>query len=349
MIRVTLRDLAFRRRQFAIAVVGATLVLAMALVLSGLSGGFRAEARKTVAGFGAQHWIVRAGATGPFSSASALPGDVVREVAATPGITAAQPMILLREAVRYRSSTLHVNVLGHAVGALGQPPLSSGRAEAAPGEVVIDKRAGIGIGRTFTMAGRPFVVVGRTSGRSALGGVPDLYLSIGDARALAYGGRELETAVIADGDTRALPSDLAVVTPSTASADLLSYMSAGVKAIDNLRVFLWVVASTVIGVVMYLSTLERLRDFAVLKAIGWTSGRLFAGLAVQGIAVAITAAALAAAIANLLAPLLPLPSVIPRSAFAALPAVALGVGLLASLAGLRRAIAVDPALAFGSR
>ena len=35
MLRVTLRDLAFRRRQFAIAVVGATLVLAMALVLSG--------------------------------------------------------------------------------------------------------------------------------------------------------------------------------------------------------------------------------------------------------------------------------------------------------------------------
>ena len=32
-----------------------------------------------------------------------------------------------------------------------------------------------------------------------------------------------------------------------------------------------------------------------------------------------------------------------------LPAVAVGVGLLASLAGLRRAIAVDPALAFGSR
>src|SRR5690348_9674687 len=99
MLRVTLRDLAFRRRQFAIAVVGATLVLAMALVLSGLSGGFRAEARATVTGFGAEHWIVRTGATGPFSSASALPGDVVREVAATPGITAAQPMILLRESV----------------------------------------------------------------------------------------------------------------------------------------------------------------------------------------------------------------------------------------------------------
>lgn len=349
MLRVTLRDLTFRRRQFAIAVVGATLVLAMALVLSGLSGGFRAEARKTVVGFGAQHWIVRAGATGPFSSASAMPGDVVRQVAATPGITAAEPMILLREAVFYRSHKLHVNVLGHAVGALGEPPLSSGRHAAAPGEAVVDNRAHIGTGHTFTMAGRQFVVVGHTSGRSALGGVPDLYLPIDAVRSLAFGGRDLETAVIANGDTRALPAEFVSVTPAAASADLLSYMSAGVKAIDNLRVFLWIVAATVIGVVMYLSTLERVRDFAVLKAIGWSSGRLFAGLAVQGVAVAIAAAAFAAAIANLLAPLLPLPSVIPASAFAALPAVAVGVGLLASLAGLRRAVGVDPALAFGSR
>ncbi len=119
MLRVTLRDLTFRRRQFAIAVVGATLVLAMALVLSGLSGGFRAEARGTVVGFGADEWIVHAGATGPFSSASALPGDAVRAVAASPGITEAEPMILLREAVFYGPNKLHVNVLGHAMGKLG--------------------------------------------------------------------------------------------------------------------------------------------------------------------------------------------------------------------------------------
>ncbi len=214
---------------------------------------------------------------------------------------------------------------------------------------MIDNRAHIGVGRSFTMAGRQFVVVGHTSGRSALGGVPNLYLPIDVVRSLAFGGRELETAVIAKGNPSALPPGYAAVSNKAASSDLLSYLSSGVKAIDNLRVFLWVVAAAVIGIVMYLSTLERLRDFAVLKAIGWTSARLFAGLAVQGVAVAVAAAAMAAAIANLLAPLMPLPSVIPASAFAALPAVAVGVGLLASLAGLRRAIAVDPALAFGSR
>ena len=349
MLRVTLRDLLFRKRQFAIAVVGATLVLSMALVLSGLSGGFRAEARSTVDGFGADAWVVHVGATGPFSSASALPGDDVRRVAATPGVTRAAPFVLLREAARQPSRTFHVNVFGHAVGTLGQPPVTSGRRVAAPGEAVVDRRTGMKVGDTFVMAGRTFTAVGRTSGLTALAGVPNLYVSIDDVRAMAFGGRELETAVIATGHPRGLPPDLVAMSPRAARADLLSYLSSGVTAIDNLRIFLWVVAAMVIGVVMYLSTLERLRDFAVLKAIGWTSGRLFAGLAMQGVVVALTAAALAAGMANLLTPMMPLRSDIPASAFAVLPGVAVFVGLLASLAGLRRAVSVDPALAFGSR
>ena len=48
-----------------------------------------------------------------------------------------------------------------------------------------------------------------------------------------------------------------------------------------------------------------------------------------------------------LAPLFPMVVVIPMHAYLALPAIAIAVGLLASVAGLRRAVAVDPALAFG--
>jgi hypothetical protein len=39
--------------------------------------------------------------------------------------------------------------------------------------------------------------------------------------------------------------------------------------------------------------------------------------------------------------------VVPLRAYLALPVIAIAIGLLASVAGLRRAVAVDPALAFG--
>jgi putative ABC transport system permease protein len=52
-------------------------------------------------------------------------------------------------------------------------------------------------------------------------------------------------------------------------------------------------------------------------------------------------------LAQLLAPLFPMIVVVPAYAYISLPLVAIVIGLLASLAGLRRAVAVDPALAFG--
>jgi putative ABC transport system permease protein len=51
--------------------------------------------------------------------------------------------------------------------------------------------------------------------------------------------------------------------------------------------------------------------------------------------------------AQLLAPMFPMTVVVPAGAYLALPVVALVIGLLASAAGLRRAVSVDPALAFG--
>jgi putative ABC transport system permease protein len=110
---------------------------------------------------------------------------------------------------------------------------------------------------------------------------------------------------------------------------------------------LWIVAVLIVGSLVYLSTLERLRDFAVFKAIGVPTRSILAGLALQAIIVALLAAALGVILAQLLAPLFPMTVVMPMRAYLALPAIAIAVGLLASAAGLRRAVAVDPALAFG--
>jgi putative ABC transport system permease protein len=74
---------------------------------------------------------------------------------------------------------------------------------------------------------------------------------------------------------------------------------------------------------------------------------ILAGLALQAVVVALLAAALGVALSQLLAPLFPMTVVVPIRAYLALPVIAIVIGLLASVAGLRRAVAVDPALAFG--
>jgi putative ABC transport system permease protein len=97
---------------------------------------------------------------------------------------------------------------------------------------------------------------------------------------------------------------------------------------------------------MYVTARERTRDFAVLKALGCSSGLLYLGLALQAVLVALVAAAIAAVIANFMTRLFAQPVDLPTSAFVTLPVSALVVGLVASLAALRRAVSADPAKAF---
>jgi hypothetical protein len=60
MFAITLADLRFRYRQFLIAVVGTGVVLAMAVMLSGLADGSRSEIRDTVGAVGADRWVLSA-------------------------------------------------------------------------------------------------------------------------------------------------------------------------------------------------------------------------------------------------------------------------------------------------
>ena len=129
--------------------------------------------------------------------------------------------------------------------------------------------------------------------------------------------------------------------------DLLRALSGARKAMSLMAGLLWVVAAMIVGSMIYMSALERTRDFAVFKAVGVPTRSILAGLAMQAIIVAVLSALLGGVLSVLLGPLFPMRVDIPHIAFILLPIVAVTIGVLASLAGLRRAVVVDPAVAFG--
>jgi putative ABC transport system permease protein len=116
--------------------------------------------------------------------------------------------------------------------------------------------------------------------------------------------------------------------------------------VSLLSILLWAVAALIVGSMVYLSALERQRDFAIFKATGVSTSAILGGLAVQAVAISLVAAIIGGALAAVLAPNFPLPVAIDRTAKLLLPVLAVLVGLLASLSGLRRVVGIDPALAF---
>src|SRR4029077_1577243 len=130
-------------------------------------------------------------------------------------------------------------------------------------------------------------------------------------------------------------------------ADLLRPLEGAGNWITSGAGLPWGVAALVGGSGICLCALERLRDFAVFKAIGVPTRSIAAGLAMQAVIVALLAALVGAGLSMLLGPLFPMQVIVPVQAFVALPVIAVLIGLIASATGLRRAVSVDPAIAFG--
>ncbi len=349
MLAITLQDLRFRARQFVIAVVGAGLVFAMTLLLAGLAAGFSVEVNQTVDAMGAHAWVLASGSVGRIAALSPIPSSAVSALTQSPGVTSAEPLIVVPQAAKIAGrQPQSVNLIGYQPGqSLGGPGvLAAGHPVSADGQAVVDSRLGVGIGQRFTVSGHSFEVVGVVDNRTLLGGISNAYVTVADAQDVIYSGRPLIGAVLITGTPRSLPTGYELFSNAQIESASLAQLASARSSISNSRAFMWVIAALIVAALVYVTALERTRDFAVLKAVGASTRLLFAGLAAQAVIVALAAAVIAAILSNFMTGIFAQPVDIPGSAFVLLPLSALIVGLLASLAALRRAASVDPAAAF---
>jgi putative ABC transport system permease protein len=348
MTAVTLADLRYRFRQFLIAVVGAGMVLGMGLLMAGLVGGFHAETSNTVESVGANHWVLTTGSAGRIAAVGLFPESQVAVVAKSPGVTRADPLVLLpQEVALVNGKSKTVNIMGVQDGGLGDPTVTSGRSLTGPHQIVVDSQIGAPVGSSITVGDSTFTVVGQVKDRTLLGGGPIVYMSLPDAQAVALGGRPLVSAVVTQGSAPATAAGYQVLTNQQVEQNTLAALSQAVSSINNSKILMWVVAGIIIAALLYVSALQRVRDFAVLKALGSSSRALFGSLAMQAVIVSLAAAIFGTFISKFMGGVFAQPVAVPLSAYLTLPIVAIIVGLLSSLVALRRATGADPAAAFG--
>lgn len=346
MLMAALRDLQWRRRRFLIAAVGTGLVFAMTLVLTGLAHGFRVEAERSVDALGLDAYMIKAGAAGPFLGSAPLPITDVQRAARLPGVTAAVPLVYGSSTIPNNGTPRNVNVFGVPEAGPGTPALKDGRAPRATDEVAVSTTMGEPIGADVAVGAAKLRVVGLVDDLTALAAQDNIYLTVPGAQQLLFSGQKLISSVGIVGNPGPPPPEFRIVDRAGAIDDMVRPLRGANQAMSLMAGLLWVVAVLIVGSVIYLSALERTRDFAVFKAVGVASRSIMAGLAMQAVTVALLAAVLGAGLSLLLGPLFPMRCDVPTVAFVALPIVAVAVGLLASVAGLRRAVNVDPALAF---
>jgi putative ABC transport system permease protein len=272
----------------------------------------------------------------------------VAAIAQQPSVQAVAGIVVLpQEPLLINGKHTLVNIIGVPQQGFGSPTGVSGSGLAHANDAIIDSKLHVHVGDVLTSGSTQLHVVGKVGDRTLFGGVPVVYVPLAAAQRFGLGGQPLVTAIAVKGVPTSAPTGLDVVTNKRLEHQTLAALSGAIASIKNTRGLMWLVATIIIAALIYVSALQRVRDFAVLKALGASSGALFLSLCVQAIVVTLFAAAFAAVVCNFMSPLFAQPVAIPSSAFITLPLVAVVVGILASLVALRTATRADPVAAFG--
>jgi putative ABC transport system permease protein len=343
MLLITRRDLEFRAMRFAVVTVGVGVVMALLFLMTGLVEQFNREPFDTVRATRAAHWVVPEGVSGPFTASATLAPETAQEV---PGDDAV-PAIVARGSLNVPGEeSSEVLVIGHVAGALGSPEPAEGRAARGPGEIVIDRSAGFEVGDQVALGAERMEVVGITDDTTVLAGLPIAFAEIDAARTALFEGQPIVTTVLVTDAPSAPPPRTTVLTADQVAEDALGPLESAVSSVDLIRGLLWAVSAIIIGAVVYLSALERQRDFAVLKAMGASTRDLMASIGLQAVFIALSAVVLAALLQMVIEPFFPLRVRVPASAFWQIPIVAVVIAVIAGLGGMRRVARSDPAAAF---
>ncbi len=364
MVPVARRNLLSEKGRFAISVIGVAFAMILILTIVALYRGL-SRSGEIFQQLPGQLWVVQQGTSDPFHSISLLePQDV--EVASRPeGVKAVVPVLSRQMKFSYRGRDQSVRLMALDFGGLPVSPELRERFLPQRGEIAIDevlaRKAGLRIGDSLTIGGVPLTVSNvRPKGGDVF--FQFAFLNFADAQEIfgvggivTYGMVVLEEGAeperVAAAISEGHPGLQVYTAQEFAQSVRREIGGAFVPIILVLVIIGFVVGTAVVGLTIYTATIERTREFAVMKAVG--AGAAFLYRIVLAQATVLTAAGFLLGLAGALGVSRLAEGAVPEFATefrvwdiaAALLATG-GMAVLASFVPIRRINSIDPAMVF---
>jgi len=296
--RLAERNLAQDRLRLGLSVLGVGLAVMLILFLLGLRAGVFKGARAYLENSPGSVVVMPAGVKSTMTvSGKFIPPGVANGVRQVDGVARVTPVLRTSAIPDLHGNKEYIILVGYDPIFGGGPwKLAAGREPMADSEVVLDRtlasRHGFGIGDTFAISGRQLKVVGLSSGTNSWVGtyvfarktaVESLALAPNAANLL------LVTPVsgVTPGGLVARLQSLPGVNASTKSEVIANdeAVLAGVfnQVLTLMVVVAFIVGALVVGMVIYTATIERQREYGVLKAVGARNGVLYGIVLFQAI------------------------------------------------------------------
>ena len=361
-VPIARRNLSRQRLRLALSAGGVGMALLLILALDGVYAAILDRVTAYPDNQGAPLIASQRGVETMHLSSSTIPLRTVQDLQRDPRVERADP-ILYTTLVLGRERRAFSYLIGYRDGG-GPWEMASGSSRPRSAEVVLDERTaerlGVSLGSTIPALGVPLRVVGlATNAASVVSGLAWVDYDAFD-RAVHARGAASYILVTPRGDPSSVAGELerdyrlTVQTREQFSSNerqVVSDMSTGL--IRGMLVIGVVVGLAVAALSIYTATTARLREYAVLKAIGMRNRTLYALVSRQSLLTVAAGLALALALVAALAWLVPVlePSVLISVRFDAVARTALLAALIALAAAAipaRRVARIDPASVYRS-
>ena len=357
-VPIARHNLTRQRLRFALSVGGVGMALLMILALDGIYTAILDRVTAYPDNQGAPLIASQRGVSTMHMSSSTIPKRAVEQLAADPRVQRAEPILYTTLLLGDREQAVSY-VIGFRGGG-GPWEIVEGRGNPHGAEVVLDERTAdrldLAVGSRVGVLGDDLRIVGLAGGASSV--VTGLAFVDYDTFARAARTRGSASYVLVwprGGDPGSVAGDLerdhrlTVQTRQQFSDNeqqVISDMSTGL--IRGMLTIAIVVGLAVAAVSIYTTTVARLGEYAVLKAIGMSNRSLYSLISRQSLLTVMGSLALAVALVGVLAVGVPLvePSVnltVTAGAVARTAGAAVLIALLAAFVPARRVAHVDPA------
>jgi putative ABC transport system permease protein len=364
MVPVARRNLLGEKVRLAMSIAGAAFAVLLILLVASLYRGW-STASRVLTDLPGDVWVAERGTHDPFRSASLLPSGQAAALAAVPGVRFAFPVYARRMAFTDRGRELDVFFM-----ALGVPPAAPVPAQARSaflpprGGIVVDRvlagNAGLRVGDDFDVLGHRLRVAGIRSGGNPLFQLA--FLNAADAPGV-LGLRDVTSFYLlslAPGtSTQAVQRLAEQVVPGTEALTSEAFADATARLVNEgflpvvgaLVAIGFLVGGAVIALTTYTATIEKARDFGVLKAIGASDRFLYRIVVEQSVIVGVAGAALGIGASALAASLIEqrVPEFVTELRLTdalGVFLISLVVSVVAAYLPVRRINRIDPAIVF---
>lgn len=351
---IALRELRRRSGQFLPVLVAMTLLVVLLVVLGAFLDGLSRNQTGVLRAQG-DRLLVLADDADLAPTRSRLPDGTVDALAAVDGVDDVGRLSTVATTAARDGDITDVVVVGHDLATDEVPPPQDGS------EAVVDtalaELVDVEVGDTVVVGpdDRELVVAGFADDVSQ--GSPTIWVGADAWREVAASVDPTQPpatqAAVVAGDV--VPDDVAAAVDGVDVAGVDEVIAADDVVTQQSSTFQGIIAVTfvvtllVVALFFVLLTIERVRLYAVLKAVGARTRDLVAGLAVQALVIAVLAVVAGIALGIGLTLLVPpdLPLVIVPARLAVLAGATVVVAVVGALGTLRRILRIDPADAIG--